>query len=91
MLNKIYLENAKAEKNMPEVKIKYNNPKTLRVLKVLAKHFDFVIKNDYQIRGVSITSTDKSINITELENVFSNKDINVRTLRNEVWQRKKQG
>jgi len=81
---------------MPEIVIKYKNPKTLQALKDFAKYFDFVISSkknmkeeEFSIRGVTILPGDSSIDTSELVDIFSNKNIDAKTLRSEAWQRRK--
>lgn len=82
---------------MPEVVVKYNNPIALKVLKDLAKYFDFIVtspkkdsnKKEIQIKGVSIIPADHTINISDLEEIFSDKNIHSSILRTKAWQRKK--
>lgn len=66
------------------------------MLKDIAKYFDFIIspttnKIDKEeiINGVSIVPFDGSIDVSELEKVFSNKNIDANSLRVRSWQRKK--
>jgi hypothetical protein len=81
---------------MPEIVIKYKNPKTLQALKDFAKYFDFVISSNkngkeeaLSIRGVTILPGDSSIDTSELLDIFSNKNIDAKALRTEAWQRRK--
>ncbi len=87
-----YLKN----NTMPEIIIKYKNPKTLQALKDFAKYFDYVISSikpgkeeESFIKGVTVIPGDSSIDTSDLENIFSNKNINAKTLRSEAWQRRK--
>jgi hypothetical protein len=80
---------------MPEVIIKYESDKTLKMLKDLAKYFDFVLsvpkpmkKTDSSIHGVSFSPADAAIDISELSKIFTGKSIDAKTLRNKAWQRK---
>lgn len=77
---------------MPEVTITYKKPETLKVLKGLAKYFDFKVSNkskenksfdDILIPG------DKNADISALHSVFTGKNIDAKKLRSELWQRKK--
>jgi len=86
---------------MPEVIIKYNNPKTLEALKDLSKYFDFIIskpkskrkdmlpKNTFTINGVTVIQGDASIDISEMSDVFTGKNIDAKELRRTAWQRNK--
>lgn len=81
---------------MPEIIIKYKNAKTLQILRDFAKYFDFVISSkktkkaeEFSIRGVTVVSGDSSIDISGLEEIFTNKNIDAKVLRSEAWQRKK--
>ena len=82
---------------MHEAVIKYRNPKTLEMLKDVAKHFDFSIlempkskkKKDFKINGVSIIAGNSDIDTSELHQVFTGKNIDAKKLRTNAWQRKK--
>ena len=82
---------------MHEVVIKYRNPRTLQLLKDFAKHFDFAIfeipkskkKKDFSINGVSIVAGNSEIDTSSLNQIFTGKNIDAKTLRNNAWQRKK--
>lgn len=83
---------------MPEIIIKYKSNKTLAALQDLAKYFDFVIsssgidkKNRKQItlNGVPLLPADSSIDTSDLGDIFTNKNIDPKQLRDEAWQRKK--
>lgn len=89
---------------MPQVTINYKKPETLKVLKSLGKYLGFdVIKdktkpnaladllaNEQHQRVKSIlVPGDKSLNIDELREVFSGKDIDAKELRRSAWERKK--
>ena len=90
---------------MPEITIKYTSPKTLEALKALSKYFDFAISrpksnisgnkknepsgNIFTINGVTIVRGDSSIDISEMSDVFTGKNIDAKQLRNSAWQRNK--
>lgn len=81
---------------MPEVTIKYNNPRSLEALKDFAKYFDFVIataksgrEKKMDINGVTIIAGNSSIDSTSLSEIFTGKNINAKQLRKEAWQRRK--
>ena len=78
---------------MPEVIIKYKKPETLKILKGLAKYFDFkvsVIKEEIvNLNGVTFIPGDKSIDISGMEDVFTGKNIDPKELRRKAWQRPK--
>jgi len=85
---------------MKEVTIRYDNPKTLQLLKDIAKYFDFSIssvghsesrksnKLEY-INGVPYTPGNAAIDISELFELFTGKNIDARELRTNAWQRQK--
>lgn len=85
---------------MKEVIIRYDNPKTLQILKNIAKYFDFSIsdikhpkkeknkKLEY-VNGIPYTPGDASIDITELSEIFTGKNINASAIRAKEWQRQK--
>ena len=78
---------------MPEVTIKYKKPETLKILKGLAKYFDFKIADTkdkaLKLKGITIIPGDNSVDISEVEELFSNKDMDAKELRNKAWQRTK--
>lgn len=82
---------------MPELIIKYKDKRTLNALIDFAKYFNFSIltpkinkkEESFLINGVSILSGDNSIDTSALEVIFSGRNINTKTLREQAWQRKK--
>jgi hypothetical protein len=82
---------------MPEITIKYKNKKTLDALIDFSKYFDFSVVLPYKktvekisnINGVTIISANKSIDISEIENIFTGKNIIAKEIRKAAWQRKK--
>ena len=79
---------------MPELLIRYKNKKTLEILLDFARHFNFSIvlpktgkKKDQQVNGVTILSGDSSVNTSELETIFSRKDLDANQLRKSAWRR----
>lgn len=80
---------------MPEAVIKYKTKRTLEALKDLAKYLDFsvVTPNEIErinnINGVTILPADDSVNTSEMEAIFSGRNINSKTLRQNAWQRTK--
>ncbi|OOQ58053.1 hypothetical protein [Mucilaginibacter pedocola] len=77
---------------MPEVTITYKKPETLKILKGLAKYFDFKINvrsKESTLLDDILVPADKSADISELRSVFTGKDIDAKKLREQLWQRKK--
>jgi hypothetical protein len=81
---------------MPELIIKYKSKKTLDALLDFAKYFNFSVilpsKSKEQItkiNGVSVIPADSSIDTSELESIFSAKNIDAKVLRQKAWQRTK--
>ena len=82
---------------MPEITIKYKNKKTLEALIDFSKYFDFsvvlpnkkTVEKISYINGVEIILADKSIDISETENIFTGKNIISKEVRKTAWQRKK--
>ena len=81
---------------MPEITIKYNNPKTLQALRDFAKYFDFIIsthtnrsKKEIEINGVSIIPPQKRSKPSSSGTIFLNRKIDAKSLRSELWNRKK--
>lgn len=63
-----------------------------------AKYFDYIISspdsetkknNQTNLNGVTIITADSSVNVSELTNIFTSKNLDAEQLRNEAWQRKK--
>lgn len=82
---------------MHEVVVKYKNQKTLKALMALGEYLGFTVtepsspKKDsvYEINGVPVESGDPSIDIHELNAIFTGKDIDAVSLRKSAWQRKR--
>ena len=80
---------------MPEVTIKYKKPETLKILKGLAKYFDFKVSTNEDkdlknsINGITFIPKDKNASLSELQKVFTGKNIDAAQLRKEAWQRNK--
>lgn len=84
---------------MKEIIVKYNDSRTLALLKTLAKFFNFSIsppgkqksdKKTYEyVNGVPIIPGDSSVSIKELNKIFTEKNLNARKLRIQGWQRQK--
>jgi len=78
---------------MPEVIIKYKKPETLKILKGLAKYFDFKISSNKSKQEKSLDDIlipgNKSLDISSLNEIFTGKNLNSTDLRNEMWKRTK--
>jgi len=86
---------------MPEVTVTYKTPQALEALKNLSKSYDLVIskpktrkkaalpKNTSTINWVTVVPGDPSIDISELSDIFTGKNIDAKKLRKEAWQRNK--
>jgi hypothetical protein len=76
---------------MPEVVIKYKKPETLKILKGLAKYFDFKISSPKEKQKKSLDDIliagDKSLDISSLTEIFSGKNLDASELRKEMWKR----
>ena len=80
---------------MPELVIKYKSKKTLNVLMDISQYFGFSVilpnkvkfKKEFQLNGVTILAADKSIDVSELEAVYTGKSIDAKQLRKDSWQR----
>lgn len=76
---------------MPEVIVKYKDHKTLKMQKEMAKYFIFSVittgrdkePEKKEINGVPVISGDKTIDTSELESIFSGKNIDPEQLRKE--------
>lgn len=79
---------------MPEVTIKYKKPETLKILKGLAKYFDFKISSSkqklkaYKLNNVTIIPASEEFDPTDMTELFTEKNIDPAKLRKEAWQRK---
>lgn len=73
---------------MPEVTIKYKKPETLKILKGLAKYFDFKITSPNQKQKKSLDDIlipgDKSLDISSLNEIFTGKNLNAAVLRKQM-------
>ena len=82
---------------MPGLTIKYKNKKTLEALIDLSKYFGFSVvlskkpapKKNYLVNGVIIIPGDNSVDVSELETIFSGRKIEAKQLRKDAWQRVK--
>lgn len=78
---------------MPEVTIKYKKPETLKILKGLAKYFDFKISSSKEQQKASLDDIlipgDKTLDISSLSEIFTGKDLDAVKLRRDAWQRTK--
>ena len=80
---------------MPELVIKYTNKRTLAALMDFAKYFEFSIvtpspkqkEKSIKINGVTVLLADSSVDTSDLESIFSNKNLNAKQLRQDAWQR----
>lgn len=83
---------------MPEIIVKYKSKRTLEALQDFAKYFDYEIalvdakdaeQSRLELNGVTIISADSSIDTTDLQEIFTGKNISPSELRNNAWQRRK--
>ncbi len=79
---------------MPEITIKYEKPETLKILKAFAKYLDFRIlspnrKKRIEIpkKGATIIPADLSVDDSEMEAIFSGRNLDASELRKKAWQR----
>ena len=78
---------------MPEVIIKYKKPETLKILKGLAKYFDFKVSTikqkvkTHKLNGLTIIPASEKFDPTEMTELFTGKNIDAAKLRKEAWQR----
>ena len=81
---------------MHEVIVKYKNQRTLKALTALGEYLGFTLSEPdaktknatYEINGVPVESGDPSIDVHELNTVFTGKDVDASKLRKSAWQRK---
>jgi hypothetical protein len=83
---------------MPEIIVKYKNKRTLQALRDFGKYFDYEISStdarrtkakQVNLNGITIISSDSSVDASGLSDIFTGKNINSVQLRSEVCQRKK--
>jgi hypothetical protein len=79
---------------MPELIIRYNKKETLQALLNLAKTLDFEIAKPFSnketkatINGVTLVAGDDSIDLNNLNEVFTGRNIDASELRKQAWQR----
>lgn len=76
---------------MPEVIIKYKKPETLKILKGLAKYFDFKISSPNQKQKRSLDDIlipgDRSVDISSLNEIFTGKNLDAAGIRKQMWKR----
>ncbi len=79
---------------MPEITIKYHDSKTLKVLKTLSEYLNFTFSptpkkkdKEFFINGVHAIPGDSSIDITEMQKIFTGRNIDAKKLRQKAWQR----
>ena len=82
---------------MKEVTIKYKSNKTLDALRDMGKHLGFTVHEPKEnkpaeiffINNVPVIRGDDTINITDLDAIFTRKGLNANEIRKSGWQRKK--
>jgi hypothetical protein len=77
---------------MPTVMIEYKKPETLKVLKSLAKYFDFKVSSGKSKKphfDDILVPGDKSLDINALNDVFAGKNLDAKELRNKAWKRER--
>jgi len=79
---------------MSKAIIEYKKPETLKILKSLAKYFDFKIstpkeKSETKRDEITIIPGDPSVDISGMEEIFSGKNLDAKELRTKAWQRTK--
>ena len=75
---------------MPEVTITYEKPETLKMLKDLAKRFDFkVLSGKAKKSNIDdiLMPGDKSLDISALNDVFAGKNLDAKELRAKMWEK----
>jgi hypothetical protein len=74
---------------MPEVIVTYKKPETLKVLKSLAKYFDFKVSSakSKENLGDILIPGDKALDISVLSAVFKDKNLDAKELREKAWKR----
>lgn len=84
-------------KKMPEIIVKYKDKRALNALHDFAKYFDFEIKlpdpslqkeKQINLNGITVIPGDSSVDTSDLNKIFTGKNINSTELRKKAWQRK---
>ena len=76
----------------PEATIEYKKPETLKMLKGLAKYFDFKITSNVEAKKSLddiLIPGNKKLDISQIDKVFTGKNLDAKKLRSESWQRNK--
>lgn len=81
---------------MKKVTITYKSNKTLQALEAMSKYFGFTLSTPIENKekagsqnNTSIIPGNPAIDISELNSIFSGKNIDAAELRKTAWQRKK--
>jgi hypothetical protein len=81
---------------MKKVTITYKNTKTLQALEAMSKYFGFTLSTPIESKekvnfqnNASIIPGNSAIDISELNSIFSGKNIDAAELRKTAWQRRK--
>jgi len=82
---------------MPDIVIKYKSRKTLEALMDFAKYFEYSVvmpkpkikSRKTNINGATIIQADNTIDTSDLEPIFTNRNIDSKQLRKVAWQRNK--
>ena len=76
---------------MPEVTIQYKKPETLKILKGLAKYFDFKVSKPKEATKSALDDIlipgDTTLDISPLNDVFTGKNLDAAELRKKMWKR----
>ncbi|HEY8929147.1 MAG TPA: hypothetical protein VIM55_08150 [Mucilaginibacter sp.] len=76
---------------MPEVTIRYKKPETLKILKSLAKYLDFKVDTEKRkpqpLLDDILIPGNKSLDLPEMEKIFTGRNIDAKKLREEAWKR----
>jgi len=78
---------------MSKAIIEYKKPETLKMLKGIAKYLDFKIsapgKEKAKGNGLTITPGDETVDTSEMEGLFSGRNLDAKELRRKAWLRTK--
>jgi len=82
---------------MKEAIVKYKSNKTLAALKAMGQYLGFTVEESSPskkpdiifINNVPVQRGDASVNVSELEEIFTGKGLNAAEIRKSGWQRRK--
>lgn len=81
---------------MAQLTITYKSKRTLEMLLDLAKYFDFTVSRNEakavtpkRYRGISVVDGDSTVDTSELNQIFTGRNLDAGELRASQWERRK--